>query len=285
MTFVVEPIETFHDDRMLAFEKADFVARMWDRHGGPLLFVDADVMLQGRPTLPVQTGCDFAVHKWNGWEMSARALYFGGSEAGGSMLRCWQQLASSYADIWDGYLLDQAWSLTSSQMPLDTVWLPRSYHAVAGDVGAKRATIVHNLKPTTADLGPDPDFADAARPARRAGRTGARESLIVLSSKGASYKAVTVILRDFEGSGARATAASIEAVTSAFAADCGGFSRLELSLCPWQDEVRVAKEAAFLADNSVIEIVPLQDLPRDLFRSLATSQAAHQPGIVTGYRR
>ncbi len=31
---------------MLAYEKVDFIARMWDRHQAPLLFVDADVMLQ-----------------------------------------------------------------------------------------------------------------------------------------------------------------------------------------------------------------------------------------------
>jgi hypothetical protein len=187
--------------------------------------------------------------------------------------------------VWEAYLLDQAWSLTASQMPLDTVWLPRSYHAVAGETGAKHATIVHNLKATTADLGPDPDFADTVRPARRAGRTGARDALVVLNSNVATGKAVTVILRDVEGSGARATAASIQAVTRAFEADCGDFARLELSLCPWQDDVRIAKEAAFLADNRVIEIAPWQELPSNLFRSLANSDTIVQAGTVTSYRR
>jgi hypothetical protein len=258
---------------------------MWDRHQAPLLFVDADVMLQAPPILPLQAACDFAVHKWNGWEMSTRAVYFASSQAAEALLRTWQQLASSYTAIWDAYLLDQAWSLTASQMPLDTVWLPRSYHAVAGETDAKHATIVHNLKPTTADLGPDPDFADAVRPARRAGRTGSRDALVVLSSQATSDKAVTVILRDLEGSGVRATAASIQAITRAFEADCGGFARLELSLCPWQDDVRVAKEAAFLADNRVIEIAPWQDLPSDLFRTLAHSDTVVQSGTVTSYRR
>lgn len=281
----IEAVDALHGTRLLASEKADFVAKMWDRHGVPLLFVDADVMLQALPTLPLETNCDFAVHKWNGWEMSARTLYFGRSNAAGALLTTWQELAKSYNAVWDGYLLDQAWSLVSSQAPLDTVWLPRSYHAVAGEVSAKQAVIVHNLKPTTTDLGPDPDFAETARPSRRAGRTGARESLVVVSSKAVSDKAVTVILRDFEASGARATAASIQAVTSAFAADCGGFSRLELSLCPWQDDVRVAKEAAFLAANRVIEIAPWQELPSDLFRSLAVSDNVHTPGNVTSYRR
>ncbi len=217
--------------------------------------------------------------------MSTRSLYFGRSESAEALLRTWQQLACSYAAVWDAYLLDQAWSLTASQMPLDTIWLPRSYHAVAGETGAKRATIVHNLKATTADLGPDRDFADAVRPARRAGRTGARDALVVLSSKATSDQAVTVILRDLEGGGARATAFSIQAITSAFEADCGGFARLELSLCPWQDDVRIAKEAAFLADNRVIEIAPWQELPSDLFRSLAASDKVVKSGTVTSYRR
>lgn len=280
LSFIVEAIDTVHDDRMLAFEKADFIARMWERHAQPLLFVDTDTMLQSAPELPVDAACDFAVHKWNGWEMSARALYFGHSNAAEAMLRTWQTLAHSYPAVWEAYLLDQAWSLTSSQIPLDTLWLPRAYHAIAGEAGAKHATIVHNLRPTTADLGPDPDFADRVRAARRAGRIGARDALLVLNSAARSNKAVTVILRDFEAAGARATAASIQAVTSAFAADCGGFARLELSLCPWQDDVQVAKEAAFLADNRVIEIAPTQNLPSDLFRSLATSESAVRPARV-----
>lgn len=274
LSFRIEAIDTVHDDRMLAFEKADFIARMWERHAEPLLFVDTDTMLQSAPELPVEAACDFAVHKWNGWEMSARTLYFGRSKAAEAMLRTWQKLSHSYPAVWEAYLLDQAWSLTSSQLPLDTLWLPRTYHAIAGEAGAKHATILHNLEPTTADLGPDPDFANVVRAARRAGRIGARDALLVLNSAVQSDKAVTVILRDFEAAGARATAASIQALTSTFAADCGGFARLELSLCPWQDDVRVAREAAFLADNRVVEIAPTQKLPSDLFRSLATSESA-----------
>ncbi len=146
LDFDIEPIDAVFDDRMFGFEKADFVARMWDRHGGPLLFVEADAVLHELPILPARLGCDFAAHRWNRWEMSARTIYFGGSSIAETLLRTWQDLAATYPSVWDGYLLDQAWSLTSSQMPLDTVWLPRSYHALTGDVDAQRpATIVHDL--------------------------------------------------------------------------------------------------------------------------------------------
>lgn len=285
LSFEIEPIDTRHRASLSAGEKADFIMRQWQQHAAPLLFVETDVMLQSVPKLPMLTGCDFAVHKWNGWEMSARTLYFGRSEPAETMLRTWQEMASSCPDVWDGYLLDQAWSLTSSQMPLDTVWLPRSYHAVAGEVGAGTAAIVHNLKPASADLGPDPDFAIMARSPRRAGRVGASDSLLIVCSEAKSDKAVTVILRDIEGSSPRLTAASIQALTDAFAVDCGGFARLELSLCPWQQDVRIVREAAFLADNKVIEVTPWQELPPDLFRAIAASEAARQPDTIATYRR
>jgi len=39
LDFGIQPIDAIFDDRMFGFEKADFVVRMRDRHGGPLLFV------------------------------------------------------------------------------------------------------------------------------------------------------------------------------------------------------------------------------------------------------
>ncbi|GLH79380.1 hypothetical protein SSBR45G_42890 [Bradyrhizobium sp. SSBR45G] len=281
----LESIETRQRGVVSAAEKAGFIQRMWQRHAAPLLFVDADVMLQSVPNLPLLAGCDFGVHTWNGWEMSARTLYFGQSEAAGMLLAVWREMASSHPDVWDGYLIDQAWSLVSSQVPLDTVWLPRSYHAVAGEHGARTAAIVHNLRPTAADLGPDPEFAALARSARRAGRAGARDPLLILQSDVTKQNAVTVILREVEGSSARDTAASIEALTSAFIHDHGGFSRLELSLCPWQQDVRLAREAAFLADNKVIEVAPGQELPPNLFRAFAVAEAARQPLKIDAYGR
>jgi len=285
LDFDVEPIDAIFDDRMFGFEKADFVARMWDRHGGPLLFVEADAVLREPPLLPARLGCDFAAHRWNRWEMSARTIYFGCSGIAETLLRTWQDLSATYPSVWDGYLLDQAWSVTSSQMPLDTVWLPRTYHASAGDVDTfAPATIVHDIPTTPFDLGPDPGFADVAREARRAGRTGARDALLVVNSAVPSDKGVTVILRDIEASGPRAIAASIEAVTDAFTADCGGFGRLELSLCPWKEDVRAAKEAARKANNRVIEIAPWQELSGDLFRSFAQTHTAGEVRAITDRR-
>ncbi|UWU78978.1 hypothetical protein N2603_11120 [Bradyrhizobium huanghuaihaiense] len=273
LTCHIEPIDTQLGDRILCFEKAEFMMRMWNKYREPLLFVEVGAVLREAPLLPSFLGCDVALHKWNRWEMSARTLYLGRTEAAEMLLRAWQQLAASYPAIWEGYLLDQAWSLTSSQLPLDTVWLPRSYHSLKGDLGAMRATILHDQQTTTLELGPDPGFAGIARTARRAGRTGPRDAFIVMTSKAETGDGIAVILRDVSTSDAGAVAATVEAVTGAYAADCGGYGRLELSLCAWQDDVGVAREAAALARYRILEIAPGQRIANDFFAAHAADQA------------
>ncbi|VIO76421.1 hypothetical protein CI1B_64260 [Bradyrhizobium ivorense] len=281
----VTPIDTADGERMGAAEKTAFIQKMWHKHREPLLFVEADAMLSEPPLLPLRLDCDVALHKWNRWEMSARTLYLGRSTAAEALLRNWHHIASAYPTVWEGYLLDQAWSLTSSQLPLDTVWLPRSYHAPAEDVGTPRhTTIVHSLPADGSDLGPDGEFAVAMRAARRASRSGGRDAMIVLNSEIASDDAITVIMRDIATSDAREMADSIEAVTRAFAADCGGFGRLELALCPWQDDIRAAKSAARSANNRIIEIAPWQALPADLFRTVGQSGDAGSVVVMAGQR-
>lgn len=269
----IEPIETEFDDRILCFEKTEFTMRMWNKYREPLLFVDAGAVMREAPMLPSFLGCDVALHKWNRWEMSARTIYLGRSAHAERLLRTWQQLAASYPAIWEGYLLDQAWSLTSSQVPLDTVWLPRSYHALKGDLGAMRATILHDQQTTTLELGPDPGFADIVRMARRAGRTGARDAFMVMTSKAEAGNGIAVILRDISASDAGAVAATVEAVTNAYAADCGGYGRLELSLCAWQGEVGAVRQAAGLARYRILEIAPGQRIANDFFANCACDDA------------
>jgi hypothetical protein len=269
----IEPIDTQLDDRVLCFEKAEFLLRMWNKYREPLLFVEAGATFREAPLLPSFIGCDVALHKWNRWEMSARTLYLGRTERAEMLLRTWQQLAASYPAIWEGYLLDQAWSLTSSQVPLDTVWLPRSYHALQGDLGAMRATILHSEPTTTLDLGPDPGFAGIARTARRAGRTGPRDAFMVMTSKAETSNGIAVILRDVSASDAGAVATTVEAVTGAYAADCGGYGRLELTLCAWQDDVGAAREAATHARYRILEIAPGQRIANDFFAAHASDDA------------
>lgn len=270
----IEPLDAESDDGLCCLEKVEFLGRMFARYTEPLLFVENGADIHQSPLLPARLAADVAIHKWNRWEMSARTVYLGRSEATKSFLGVWQQLAALCPTIWDGALLDQAWCLASSQCCLDTVWLPRSYHALQGDVAEHKAIIVHELASTTADLGPDPSFAAIARAPRRAGRTGARDSQVVMQSAVASTDSVAVLLRDIASADARAVASTLEEATAVFAQECGGFGRLEVTLCAWADDLAAARSAARAARASLLEITPGRQIPRDIYASLPRQGAA-----------
>jgi hypothetical protein len=277
LDFVIEAIDTAIPGHLQGSEKASFIQNVWARQDRPVLWIEPDAVLASRPNLVAGIDCDFAVHKWNRWEMATRTLYFGRSSAAESLLNTWHCFASSYPTIWDGYLLDQAWSTVSSQLPIETVWLPRSYHASFADqAGRKAPVVIHDFEPTTSNLGPDLGIPKALRAARRAGRIGAPESLVVMKSVASSDQAVTVILRDTQFVGARAIAANVEAITRAFAKDAGGYGHLELSLCSWQEDVKATISAAEFGNNCILEIAPSDELSDSLFRRFSQS-ADHPP--------
>jgi hypothetical protein len=268
---VVEAIDTLAPE-MHGSEKARFIHRVWKRQDRPVLWVEPDAVVAGPPSLLEGIDCDFAVHKWNRWEMAARTLYFGRSSAAEALLQTWQHFASCHPMVWDGYLIDQAWSTVASQMPLETLWLPRSYHAASHDSSGRKApVIVHEFETTTSNLGPDLSVPQARRAARRAGRIGAPEALVVMKSTENSERAVTVILRDVQSAGARAIAANVEAITRAFAKDSGGYGHLELSLCHWQEDVTATLSAANFGKNQILAIAPSDELSDSMFRQFSQS--------------
>lgn len=272
LDFVIEAVDNVIPGEVLGFEKARFILDAWESQERAILWIEPDAVVADSPSLLAKLDCDFAVHKWNRCEISARTLYFGRSGAAEALLRTWYDLSSTYRGVWDGYVLDQAWSLVCSQRSLDTVWLPHSYHATPAGRGSRsRPVILHNVDATMSSLGPDLGFPTALRAARRASRTGAPESLIVIKSRQTGQGAVSVILRDIQSIGSRAVAASIEAIAAAFDKDPGGFDHLELALCAWQADVTAVTSAAKLANNRILEIAPPKDLPTDLFRRLAES--------------
>lgn len=273
---MIMPIDAVLGDRLLAYEKADFILTAWHEQRRPLLFVDSAATLVEPPLLPCRLDCDIALHKWNRWEMSARTLYVGATETAGTFLRNWRHLAAAFPAIWDGYTLDQAWSLTSSQQPLDTVWLPRAYHAPRDERPERPtqhgAVIVHDLPDTQADLGPASDFAPILRGARRASRVGGRESLVALRAPVEAAAGVTVIVRGITSVAARRVASSIEAVAQTFASDPGDFGRLEIALCPWDEDAAAAAAAADAGGHRLIEITPLETIESDLFSAREAMQ-------------
>ncbi len=247
--------------------------------GEPLLFVEADAVLRQSRSCRRTLVAISRLHKWNRWEMSARTLYFGASAAAEALLQTWQHLAASYP---------ASLGRLSARPGLEPdVVADAARHGVAAAILScrcrrGRATAGHDRPHLPHRHGrsrPRPGLrADLARGARRAGRTGARDSLLVIKSPGSSKKGITVILRDVEAAARARSPRASRRVTGAFAKDCGGFGQLELSLCPWQDDVaRRAGSGARRRNNRVLEIAPWQDRPAICSVRCAQSRSA-RPG-------
>ncbi len=276
LDFVIEAVDTADSQNLRGYEKANFIAAMWEKHDRPILWIEPDALIVEPPSLLAHVDCDFAVHRWNGWSISTRTLYFGRSLAAKALLQTWQMFSTACERVWDGYVLDQAWSLVSSQIPLDTVWLPRTYHTGSNGHGPRHhPVVIHNFEATSADLGPDQGFPKSSRTARRAGRTGAPEALLLMTAEGkhdeGSGTPVTVIMRDIHSAGTRTVAASVEAVARAFTYDPGGFSHLELSLCSWQEDIKATIAAARAANHKILEIAPSKAISNDMFRNFSSA--------------
>jgi len=267
LEMVVEPVKTKEPGRLHGAEKAGFILDLWKSLNRPVLWVEPDGRFAVYPSLISKIEFDFAVHRWNRWEISTRTIGFGPGSAAGDLLRTWRELAYTYPKVWDGYVLDQAWSLVSAQIPLNTVWLPRSYHATRGEQGPRHTSvIIHDLEATLHDLGEEQGFPKALRPARRASRIGAPEASVVVTSDQDHHGAVSVILSDIQSVSAHDVAGAVDAIVGAFRNDPAGFSRLELSLCSWAQDVDAATAVARNADNRIIQLTPSKKPARDLFR-------------------
>jgi hypothetical protein len=252
--------------------KIKFILDTWQKSTEPVLWLDPDSVVMRPATLLDTTDCDVGLHKWNGWEISTRTLYFGRSAVAESVLRTWLGFADLYPDVWEGYLLDQAWSLVASQAPLSTLWLPRSYHSLTGDQQRREPVIAHNLPSDTDALGPDPDFPVALRTARRAARTGSPEAQLVMSSRAGGRGTAAVLLRHAGSADATSVAAAFEDIAKAFDADSAGFKQVEVSLCPWQNDVASALAAARHENASTIVLDPAHRVPDTLFHDLKSKR-------------
>jgi hypothetical protein len=265
---VIERIDGTLAERTTGRHKIKFILDTWELSSQPILWLDPDSVLMRRASLFDTTDCDIGLHKWRGWEIATRTLYFGRSPAAETVLRTWLRFADLYPDVWEGYLLDQAWSLVASQAPLSTLWLPRSYHSPSGDPQRREPVIAHNLPQDTDELSPDPDFPPALRAARRSARTGSPEAQLVMSSPANGRGTAAVLLRNVGSVDTGHVAAIVEDIAKAFDADSAGFKQLEVSLCPWQNDLTSVLAAARQEDASIIIVDPTHRVPDSLFRDL-----------------
>jgi len=123
--------------------KAKFVQQQWEQSDVPIVWIDADATVEESPEIFSFLDCDFAAHKWNGWELSSGTLYFAKTELAKKLIDQWVIRCEADPVNWDQVSLHSAWCDISSVLPLRTVWLPRSYYAIFDADGVERPVIKH----------------------------------------------------------------------------------------------------------------------------------------------
>jgi len=91
----------------------------------PVFWIDPHARLKGHPLLPQALGCDFAVHRQSNGAMTTGALFFHQTESTHALLDIWQRLTRSHPDLPESFLLDQAWTLATSQRQIETARFTR----------------------------------------------------------------------------------------------------------------------------------------------------------------
>jgi len=248
--------------------KIDFVIRQWERANKPLLWIEPHATVAKHPVLPQALGCDFAAYKWRSGQIEPGLLFFHQTEPARALLDTWQSLTCSYPDAPESFLLDQAWTLVASQRQLETAWLPDDYWRSANS-GPRNRTAVVQYDHRTVALGAEHSMASRVQRARRFGRHQAPESHLVMQGSSAAGWPITVLIRDVLACDARHVAAAVEAAAAAFAANSGAFSRLELVLCAWDEDVDSVMQ---IADGSWVLLTdPSERLQLDAFSRLPVS--------------
>lgn len=217
--------------------KVDFIIEKWASTCYPVFWIDPHARLKGYPLLPQASGCDFAVHRRSNGAMTTGALFFNQTESARALLDIWQRLVLSHPDLPESFLLDQAWTLATSQQQIETTWLPYTYWQT-GETRALDGTIVVGKSAA----GSDDDrilasFTTPLQSARRFGRHQAPEAHLVMKGAAGARKPITVVIRDVLCASARDVGEAVEAAASAFAADPGDFSQMEIVLCGWGEDV------------------------------------------------
>jgi hypothetical protein len=107
--------------------KAEVCLDALHRNQRPILWVDADAVIEAPPTLLASCGADFAVHRWDDWQFASGTIFFKHSDVARRLLECWVERCRRDPRVWDQVSLDLAWEEVVARQPLETLWLPRSY--------------------------------------------------------------------------------------------------------------------------------------------------------------
>lgn len=231
----------------------------------PVFWIDPHARLKGHPLLPQALGCDFAVHRQANRAMTTGALFFCQTESARALLDIWQRLTRSHPDLPVSFLLDQAWTLATSQRQIETAWLPDAYWRTS-EMKTRDGTIILGKFVAGNDDQPLAPFAIPLQSGRRFGRQ-APEAHLVMKGAAGPRKPITVVIRDVLAASARDVGEAVEAAALAFAADAGGFSQMEIVLCGWNEDI----ESVLQIENYswVLMTDPSERLQANAFSSLS----------------
>ena len=248
--------------------KIDFIIRQWERANRPVFWIDPDARVRHHPLLPQSLGCDFAIHKRRSGQMETGAVFFHQTEPARALLDIWRRLSVNFPDLPEAFLLDQAWTLVSSQRQIETAWLPGTYWQAAELEPWNRTTIIQ-YDPISAPPPPEEYFTQPFQRARQFGRHQAPEAHLIMPGPTQTRGPITVLIRDVLAGNAQSVSGAIEAAARAFATDPGGFSRLEVVLCAWDSDVDFVMQIE--DDSWVLVTDPSERLQLDAFSKLDIS--------------
>jgi len=249
--------------------KIGFIIRQWERANRPIFWIAPDANVCQHPLLPQSLGCDFAIHKKRSGAIDAGAVFFHQTEPARALLDIWYRLSRDYPDLPEAFLLDQAWTLVSSQRQIETAWLPDSYWQSGDLQTGDRATVIQCDRHTEPQI-PDEYLALRIQHARRFGRHQAPEAHLIMQGPVQTRGPITVLIRDVLAGNARSVSGAIEAAAQAFATDPGGFSQMEVVLCAWDNDVDSVMQIE--DDSWVLVTDPSERLQPHAFSKLGDSK-------------
>jgi hypothetical protein len=264
---IVEHLASDAATKRPAPAKIAFIIEQWEQSHRPVFWIDPAAQLRQHPILPQSLGCDFAVHRRRSGEIDTAALFFHQTEPARALLDIWKRLSDGFPELPDSFLLDQAWTLAASQRQLESAWLPPSYWRTDDPAARDDSAVIVGSR-SRADDDPVNFLAAHAQQARRFGRHQAPESHLVMPATAGTRGPITVLVRDVLAGNALEASAAIEAAAQAFATDSGGFSKMEVVLCAWDEDVEAVLNIA--DDSWVLVTDPSERLEAHAFRMLET---------------
>jgi hypothetical protein len=256
--------------------KIDFIIRQWELANRPVFWIAPHATVSRHPVLPQALGCDFAAYKWRSGQIDTGLLFFHQTEPARALLDAWQNLSRNYPDVPEDFLLDQAWTLVASQRQLETAWLPDDYWRSANS-GPKNRSAVIQYDHRAVSLASEQSVALRFQRARRHGRHHAPEPHLIVQGGSQAGWPITVLIRDVLAADATNVAGAVEAAAQAFATNPGAFSKMEIVLGAWDEDVDSVME---IADGSFALLTdPSERLQGDAFSKLPVTndEIAHAP--------